>query len=105
MDGLLELGADGRVAVQAEAAGHGIQLEVVKHPEARRGFVLLPRRWVIERSFAWASRFRRLVRDYGQPPSTVADLHFIAFACLMCPGRSLARRRFLTRSGSCFRYS
>ena len=43
---------------------HGIQLEVVKHPEAKRGFVLLPRRWVVERSFAWAARFRRLARDY-----------------------------------------
>src|SRR3546814_9676803 len=39
-----------------EAAAHGIQLEVVKHPEARRGFVLLPRRWVVERSFAWTAR-------------------------------------------------
>lgn len=46
------------------AAKHGIQLEVVKHTEARRGFVLLPRRWVVERSFAWAARFRRLARDY-----------------------------------------
>ncbi len=105
VDGLLELGADGRVAAQAEAAGHGIQLEVVRHPGARRGFVLLPRRWVIERSFAWASRFRRPGRDYGQLPSTGAGLHFIAFACLMRPGRSLAGRRFLTRSSSCFRYS
>lgn len=38
----------------AEAArAHGIDLEVVKAPEAKRGFVLLPRRWVVERSFAW----------------------------------------------------
>jgi transposase len=39
------------------AAEHGIRLEVVKHEEAKRGFVLLPRRWVVERDFAWASRF------------------------------------------------
>jgi transposase len=65
------------------AAAHGIQLEVVKLPEAKRGFVLLPRRWVVERSFAWATRFRRLVRDYERLPQTVAGLHFIAFACLM----------------------
>src|SRR5215210_3512368 len=51
-----------------EAAEHGIHLEVVKHQEARRGFVLLPRRWVVERDFAWASRFRRLVRDYERLP-------------------------------------
>jgi transposase len=67
----------------AEAQARGIRLEVVKHPEARRGFVLLPRRWVIERSFAWKSRFRRLVRDYERLPETVRGLHFVAFACLM----------------------
>jgi transposase len=56
---------------------------VVRLPQAKRGFVLLPRRWVVERSFAWASRFRRLARDYERLPETVAGLHFIAFACLM----------------------
>ena len=67
----------------AEAAAHGIQLEVVKLADAKRGFVLLPRRWVVERSFAWAARFRRLARDYERLPETVRGLHFIAFACLM----------------------
>ncbi len=66
-----------------EAEARGIRLEVVKHPEAKRGFVLVPRRWVVERSFAWASRFRRLVKDYERLPETVAGLHFVAFACLM----------------------
>ena len=66
-----------------DAAEHGIRLEVVKLPEAKRGFVLLPRRWVIERSFAWAARFRRLAKDYERLPETVAGLHFVAFACLM----------------------
>jgi transposase len=64
------------------AAAHGIRLEVVKHEEAKRGFVLLPRRWVVERDFAWSSRFRRLVKDYERLPETVAGLHFVAFACL-----------------------
>jgi transposase len=67
----------------AAAQAHGIQLEVVKLPNAKHGFVLLPRRWVVERSFAWASRFRRLARDYERLPQTVARLHFTAFACLM----------------------
>jgi transposase len=67
----------------ADALALGIRLEVVTHPETRRGFVLLPRRWVVERSFAWKTRFRRLVRDYERLPQTVAGLHFIAFACLM----------------------
>lgn len=60
-----------------EAEAHGICLEVVKHPEAKKGFVLLPRRWVVERDFAWASRFRRLVKDYERLPETVAGLHFV----------------------------
>jgi transposase len=68
----------------AEAAkASGIRLKVVKHPSAKKGFVLLPRRWVVERSFAWAARFRRLARDYERLPQTVAGLHFVAFACLM----------------------
>lgn len=70
-------------AAQDAAAEHGIKLKVVKLPEAKRGFVLLPRRWVVERSFAWATRFRRLVRDYERLPETVKGLHFVAFACIM----------------------
>jgi transposase len=67
----------------SDAEAHGIRLEVVKHTEAKRGFVLLPRRWVVERSFGWMARFRRLARDYERLPETVAGLHFIAFSCLM----------------------
>jgi transposase len=65
------------------AAEHGIDLVVVKLPEAKKGFVLLPKRWVVERSFAWAARFRRLARDYERLPETLAGLHFVAFAMLM----------------------
>ena len=68
------------------AAEHGIRLEVVKHPGTKKGFVLLARRWVVERSFAWASRFRRLAKDYERLPGTVAGLHFVAFACLFLQG-------------------
>ncbi len=56
---------------------------MIKHPEATRGFVLLPKRWVVERSFAWAARFRRLARDFERLPSVLANLHFLVFACLM----------------------
>lgn len=66
-----------------DAKRQGIELSVVKLPEAKRGFVLLPRRWVVERSFAWAARFRRLARDYERLPATFAGLHFVVFACLM----------------------
>jgi transposase len=64
------------------AQQHGLRLEVVKHPMAKRGFVLLPRRWVVERSFAWAARFRRLARDYERL-HTLKGLHLLAFATLM----------------------
>jgi transposase len=77
----VDQGYTGEVPAQA-AQQHGIQLEVVKLPEAKKGFVLLPRRWVVERSFGWASRFRRLVRDYERLPETVAGLHWVVFACL-----------------------
>jgi len=66
-----------------DAAEHGIRLEVVKLPETRKGFVLLPRRWVVERSFAWVTRFRRLARDYERLPETLAGLHFLAFAIVL----------------------
>jgi transposase len=67
----------------AAARARGIELAVVKLPEAKRGFVLLPRRSVVERSFAWATRFRRLVKDYERCAITLADLHLVAFACIM----------------------
>ncbi|MCB0117259.1 MAG: IS5 family transposase, partial [Caldilineaceae bacterium] len=66
-----------------DAAAHGIELIVVKLAEAKKGFVLLPKRWVVERSFAWAARFRRLARDYERLPETLAGLHFLAFAILL----------------------
>jgi len=78
----VDQGYTGESAAQA-AEKHGVQLEVVKHTEAKRGFVLLPRRWVVERSFAWAARFRRLARDYERLSQTLAGLHYLAFAILM----------------------
>lgn len=66
-----------------DAKALGIELIVVKLPQAKKGFVLLPRRWVVERSFAWTSRFRRLARDFERTPETFRSLHFLAFAILM----------------------
>jgi transposase len=65
------------------AARRKIELSVVKLPEAKRGFVLLPRRWVVERSFAWLARFRRLARDYERLASTLKAMHLAAFAIVM----------------------
>ena len=62
---------------------HGIRLEVVKLSEAKKGFVLLPKRWVVERSFGWAARFKRLSGDYERLASTLSGMHWLAFATLM----------------------
>ena len=78
----VDQGYTGETAAQ-EAQSQGMRLEVVKLNEAKKGFVLLPRRWVVERSFGWASRFRRLARDYERLPETLAGLHYLAFAILM----------------------
>jgi transposase len=68
-----------------DAKANGIRLEVVKHTEAKRGFVLLPRRWVVERTFGWLGRFRRLTRDYERLPETLAAWHWLAFLMLLLP--------------------
>ena len=65
-----------------DAAAHGIRLEAVKLTGARRGFVLLPRRWVVERGFAWTGRFRRLARDYERLHTTLEGFNDVAFALL-----------------------
>ena len=78
----VDQGYTGAEAAQ-DAHEQGITLEVVKLPAARQGFVLLPRRWVVERSFAWAARFRRLARDFERLPTTLAGLHYLAFVILM----------------------
>ena len=67
-----------------QAEQEGIRLEVVKHTEAKRGFVLLPRRWVVERTFGWLGRFRRLAHDYERLTITLEGWHWIAaFALLL----------------------
>jgi len=65
-------GAEPEQAAEQQA----IRLAVVKLPEAKKGFVLLPRRWVVERSFGWMARFRRLARDYERLSETLKGLHF-----------------------------
>ncbi len=65
------------------ARDQGIHLQVVKLPEAKRGFVILLKPCVVERSFAWSTRCRRLVKDYERYAETLAGLHVAAFACIM----------------------
>lgn len=65
------------------ARAQGFDLQAVKLDEAKKGFLLLPRRWVVERSFGWLNRFRRFARDYERLPETLAGLHFVVFDMLM----------------------
>jgi len=78
----VDQGYTGENAADA-AQQHGIRLEVVRLSEAKRGFVLLPRRWVVERSFGWLSRFRRLARDYERLTSSLEGMHWLAAFTLM----------------------
>jgi transposase len=78
----VDQGYTGKKAAQP-ALAQGIAPHVVTLPQAKRGFVLLPRRWVVHRSFAWATRCRRLVKDYERYASTPAGFHVIAFVCIM----------------------
>ena len=78
----VDQGYTGETAADA-AAAEGIALHVVKLSEAKRGFVLLPRRWVVVRSFARATRCRRLVKDYDRYATTLAGSHLVAFVGTM----------------------
>jgi transposase len=93
----VDAGYTGKQAAE-DAEGQGIRLEVVKLPDAKRGFVLLPRRWVVERSFAWAARFRRLARDYERLPETLAGLHLVVFAIVFA-ARFVQLAQFLNTNG------
>jgi len=66
-------------------------LEVVEHHQARCGFILLPRRWVVERSVAWLGRFRRLARDYERLGKTLEAWHWLAAVALMLGVASFQR--------------
>lgn len=65
------------------AAAQGIHLRVVELGQAKRGFVLLPRRWVVERSLSWRARYKRLARDYERLALSLQQLHYWAFVGLM----------------------
>jgi transposase len=84
----VDQGYTGEQAAQ-DAEPQGQRLEFHNLPTAQRGCVLMQRRWVVERSFGWMARFRRLARDYERLPETLAGLHFLAFAMLML-------KRFIT---------
>jgi putative transposase len=60
-----------------------VRLEIVKRPEGTHGFLLLPKRWVVERTFAWLGRYRRLAKDYEYLPQTSETMIRVAMIHLM----------------------
>lgn len=61
----------------------GWELSIVEKEEGQKGFVLLPRRWVVERTFAWLNRSRRLSKDYERLPKTSEAFIYVAMIRLM----------------------
>lgn len=80
------------------AAEQGIELLVVKHAGPRRGFVLLPRRWVMERTFAWMTNFRRHKRDYERLAETLRAPHVSAHAVTLVTHALREQRRGTRRT-------
>ena len=62
---------------------HGFTLEIVEKPADQKGFCVLPRRWVVERTFAWLGRYRRLAKDYDLLPSTSEAFIYVAMTHIM----------------------
>ena len=85
---LAKLWADGAYVsgpLAAHAESHGVDFEVVGRPEGapERGFVVVPRRWVVERTFAWLKRCRRLVHDFERLAATVEAFIYVALTRLL----------------------
>jgi transposase len=74
----------------AVARSPGLRLEIVKRTDDIKGFVVLPRRWVVERTFSWFGRNRRLAKDYQNLAETLAA--FVTLAAIQFAIRRLARR-------------
>ena len=64
--------------VQVVRQQFGWQLEIVRRPEGRKGFFVLPRRWVVERTFGWLGRYRRLARDYEHTVASSEAMTYLA---------------------------
>ena len=68
-----------------------LRLEIVSRPAGGKGFVLLPKRWVVERTFGWLNRYRRLSKDYEYLTQTSEAMIHVAMINLMV--RRLARKQ------------
>jgi putative transposase len=62
---------------------HGHKVEIIKRTDDMKGFILLPRRWVVERTFSWLNNYRRLSKDYERLTNTSETLIYFAMIRLM----------------------
>jgi putative transposase len=82
-------GYQGNDALRRIAEELQVQVTIVAKPSGKRGFQLVPRRWVVERTFAWLGRYRRLSKDYEYETHTAETMIVLAMSLLML--RRLAR--------------
>ena len=85
-------GYNARQVKDAVARSPGLRLEIVKRTDDRKGFVVLPRQWVVERTFSWFGRNRRLAKDYENLAESLTA--FVTLAAIQFAIRRLARRGF-----------
>lgn len=82
-------GYNARRVSDAVAKQPSLRIEIVKRSDDMKGFVVLPRRWVVERTFSWLGRNRRLAKDYETLAATLAS--FVMLAAIQLGIRRLAR--------------
>jgi putative transposase len=83
-------GYNARQVKEAVAKQPGLRVEIVKRSDDTKGFVILPRRWVVERTFSWFGRNRRLAKDYENLAASLAA--FVTLAAIQLGIKRLARR-------------
>jgi transposase len=82
-------GYQGKATADEVMADAGIPLEIVKRSDTQKGFVLLPKRWIVERTFGWLGRCRRLAKDFEH--LTRSHAGFVILAMIRLMSRRIAR--------------
>ena len=82
-------GYQGQATADAVRADAGLPLEIVKRSDKAKGFVLLPKRWIVERTFGWLGRCRRLAKDFEHV--TRSHVGFVILAMIRLMSRRIAR--------------
>jgi putative transposase len=80
---LLDGGYDSPALIAACKRLFDVRVEIVSRPNGSKGFVVIPKRWVVERTFAWLGRWRRLSKDYEQSPLMSEGFVYVASIYLL----------------------